>query len=51
MDFDEGVEAAKNYVLDYLNSQYEDAVEDDQARRLLDDLIDHFENALDAERL
>ena len=49
-DFDDGVEACKNYVLDYLGSFYDSDMDHD-FRLLLDDLLDHFENALDPEHL
>ena len=49
-DFDDGVEACKNYVLDYLSSLYDLDITQD-VRLVIDDLLDHFENALDSEIL
>ena len=49
--WDHGIQAASNRVNDYLNSLIDSGRLDDNELRLVENILSHFENALDAANL
>lgn len=46
-EYEEGFNVAYQYVIDYLSSNLDNPDLEDTERRLLENLLDHFENNLD----
>jgi hypothetical protein len=47
-EYEDGFGVAYQYVIDYLSSQLDSDLEDNE-RRLVENLLDHFENNLDTD--